>query len=316
MNFLTRLFDLIFNKDRAASPAAERVQNKAVEPPCSEPGSDAVAQRASASQRHTGRSAEVPDPSLDLAAAESAPIAADDNIMPVRSAPEQAPSAREALQRQTSAPVSQSGASVSEPTNPVAGDSNPAVEPEPPDTPKPIRTPESVEKLDAIEKPDSTTNPETAAMSESTEKTGTAGTASSRSAEAPAADASSQKAQFTPQKTTTQKVTTENATAQADKHDIDAMKNACETELKKKRSRTDIPVPYFFERTAILSRKEKNYSQEIDYCERYINMTDAFYKKHGIEGLTDIRNGAKHRAIVERLPKARALLQKQQDKKS
>ncbi|GMA83012.1 hypothetical protein [Shewanella glacialipiscicola] len=41
------------------------------------------------------------------------------------------------------------------------------------------------------------------------------------------------------------------------KHDIDAMKRCCDAELKTMEKAGMVPAPYYFERVAILSRKEK-----------------------------------------------------------
>nr|MDU9043250.1 hypothetical protein [Candidatus Electrothrix aestuarii] len=50
------------------------------------------------------------------------------------------------------------------------------------------------------------------------------------------------------------------------------MKKCCDAELRTMEKTGLAPAPYYFERVAILSRKEKNYQQEIDYCELYITM--------------------------------------------
>ena len=42
-----------------------------------------------------------------------------------------------------------------------------------------------------------------------------------------------------------------------------------------------VPAPYYFERVAILSRKEKDYQQEVAYCEKYIVLVEDFYKEYG-----------------------------------
>jgi hypothetical protein len=71
-----------------------------------------------------------------------------------------------------------------------------------------------------------------------------------------------------------------------------------------------VPAPYYFERVGILSRKEKNYQQEVGYCESYINAVEGFYKKYGTKGMADVRKGPRYQAIVKRLPKAKELLSK------
>ena len=96
------------------------------------------------------------------------------------------------------------------------------------------------------------------------------------------------------------------------KHDIEYMKRCCDAEIKTMEKAGLVPAPYYFERVAILSRKEKNYQQEIYYCERYIYVVDEFYKKHGTKNIADVRKGPRYQVIVQRLPKAKDLLAKQQ----
>lgn len=268
MNFLTRLVDLIFNKNRTPSPiATERVEKRPTEQqPCSESLPEAGTLRASGGQTVAGSASKTPAQQVDPTPPEPG-SASVERVMPVDNRQADAGSTGSEPQRQQSQvpdPLPTTAASTTvEPPN------NVAKAPVPARKSKQSDTPESASK------------------------------ASARSGGSPR----------------TSEVPQDNVTAQADKHDIDAMKQSCEMELKKRRSRNDVPAPYFFERAAILSRKIKDYQQEIDYCERYLKMTDAFYKKHGAEEVPDVREGAKHRAIVERLPKAHALLQKQQTKK-
>ena len=96
------------------------------------------------------------------------------------------------------------------------------------------------------------------------------------------------------------------------KHDIEYMKKCCDAELKTMKKAGLVPAPYYFERVAILSRKQKNYQQEIDYCKEYINVVEEFYNKHGTKHMADVRKGPRYQAIVKRLPKAKELLAKQQ----
>ncbi|UDM63452.1 hypothetical protein KIJ96_21055 (plasmid) [Pseudoalteromonas piscicida] len=98
--------------------------------------------------------------------------------------------------------------------------------------------------------------------------------------------------------------------AEDKKHDIETMKRCCDAELKTMDKAGLVPAPYYFERVAILSRKEKHYKQEIFYCEQYIKKVEAFYSKNGTEGIADVRKGPRYKAIVERLPKARELCAK------
>lgn len=99
--------------------------------------------------------------------------------------------------------------------------------------------------------------------------------------------------------------------AEEKKDDLEAMKRCCDAELKTMEKAGLVPAPYYFERVAILSRKNKNYRQEIYYCEQYIEKIEAFYSKNGTEGIADVRNGPRFKAIVKRLPKAKELYAKQ-----
>lgn len=94
-------------------------------------------------------------------------------------------------------------------------------------------------------------------------------------------------------------------------HDLDYMKKCCEAELNTMDKAGIVPAPYFFERVAILSREEKNYKQEVIYCEKYISTVESYYKKNGIKDVADVRKGPRFQAILKRLPKARELLEKQ-----
>lgn len=96
--------------------------------------------------------------------------------------------------------------------------------------------------------------------------------------------------------------------AETHKDDIEFMKRCCDAELKTMESASLVSAPFYFERVAILSRKQKNYRQEVEYCERYIQAVEKFYQVHGNEGHADVRKGPRYKAIVARLPKAKYLL--------
>ena len=98
--------------------------------------------------------------------------------------------------------------------------------------------------------------------------------------------------------------------AEAKRHDIQYMKKCCDAELATMKAAGLVAAPYYFERVAILSRKAKNYGEEIYYCEEYIRLVEKFYDKEGTEGRADVRKGPTFRAIVARIPKARALFAK------
>ncbi|MGZ4956013.1 MAG: hypothetical protein ACXV8Q_12965 [Methylobacter sp.] len=95
------------------------------------------------------------------------------------------------------------------------------------------------------------------------------------------------------------------------KHDLEYVKKCCVAELTTMDKANVVPAPYYFERVAILSRQEKNYAQEVLYCESYISAVESFYKKNGTKGIVDVRKGPRFQAIVKRLLKAKELLEKQ-----
>jgi hypothetical protein len=95
------------------------------------------------------------------------------------------------------------------------------------------------------------------------------------------------------------------------KDDLEAMKRCCDAELKTMEKAGLVSAPYYFERVAILYRKNKDYQQEIFYCEQYIDKVESFYSKNGTAGVADVRKGPRFKAIVKRLPKAKELYAKQ-----
>ncbi|MCK4542620.1 MAG: hypothetical protein KAU17_10345 [Spirochaetales bacterium] len=102
--------------------------------------------------------------------------------------------------------------------------------------------------------------------------------------------------------------------AEDKKHDLNYMKKCCDAELNTMNKAGTVPAPYYFERVAILSRKEKNYAQEVAYCEKYIEVVEDFYEANGTEGFENVRQGPRYKAIVKRLPKAKELLGKNPNK--
>ncbi|MGP1008970.1 hypothetical protein [Serratia sp. CY68801] len=95
------------------------------------------------------------------------------------------------------------------------------------------------------------------------------------------------------------------------KDDLEVMKRCCDAELKAMVKSGLVPAPYYFERVAILSRKNNDYRQEIYYCEHYIEKVEAFYVQNGTEGIADVREGPRFKNIVKRLKSAKELYAKQ-----
>jgi len=100
--------------------------------------------------------------------------------------------------------------------------------------------------------------------------------------------------------------------AEEKKDDLEAMMKACTAEIKQMGATGMVAAPFYFERVAILARKEKNYLIETRVCERYIEAIEAFYEHAATPEMVDVRKGPRYKAIVKRLPKAQSLLAKQQ----
>lgn len=96
--------------------------------------------------------------------------------------------------------------------------------------------------------------------------------------------------------------------AEEKKHDIEYMKKCCALELKKMKEKNEVPAIFYFERVAILSKKEKNYEQEVKYCEDYIKALDEFYENNKDSSESDVRKTAKYHSLVKRMEKAKDLI--------
>lgn len=101
--------------------------------------------------------------------------------------------------------------------------------------------------------------------------------------------------------------------ADSHRHDLDIMIKCCEACLYDCKKDNTPPGSVYFERVAILSRKEKNYKQEIDYCKKYIKSVDNFFiKKHGYT-IGNVPEDNKFKAtMVKRLARAEELYAKSQ----
>lgn len=96
--------------------------------------------------------------------------------------------------------------------------------------------------------------------------------------------------------------------AEDKKHELSTMIECCDAELATYRKTGMVPAPFYFERVAILSRKEKIYSQEVKYCEKYIEIVEEYYNKNRISQNEGVKMGPRYKAIVKRLSKAKELL--------
>lgn len=71
-------------------------------------------------------------------------------------------------------------------------------------------------------------------------------------------------------------------------------------------------APFFFERVAVLQRKAKNYEAEIAACEEWLKIVGDYEKQVSATGVgAKVWAGARSNKIIERLPRARHLLEGQ-----
>ena len=93
------------------------------------------------------------------------------------------------------------------------------------------------------------------------------------------------------------------------KHDLDFMKKCCDQILESPTGGM-MPAPFYFRRVAILSRKQKNYEQEILYCEKYIKLVKSV-QQHRIDSRTPNEFSRLQQIMIEpfekRLVKVRQL---------
>ncbi|MDV0911152.1 hypothetical protein RZP17_29700, partial [Klebsiella variicola subsp. variicola] len=68
--------------------------------------------------------------------------------------------------------------------------------------------------------------------------------------------------------------------------------------------------PFYFERVAILARKNKNYKLEVDIIERYITELEGFYRLNNLPVGSGVMAGPRFSSIVSRLEKSRKLLER------
>lgn len=99
--------------------------------------------------------------------------------------------------------------------------------------------------------------------------------------------------------------------AQTMKQDIHAMKACCDAQIAAFRETGEPPAAYYFWRVAVLSCKQQNHSQEVMYCQLFVDMMLEQYEAHDLplETLVEKRvpsTGACD--IYHRLPKAKARL--------
>ena len=98
--------------------------------------------------------------------------------------------------------------------------------------------------------------------------------------------------------------------AEQGKHDLQTMLKCCNAELETMARTGFVAAPYYFERAAILLRKEKSFHREVLICEEYISAVEDHYKNKVGSGFADVRKGPRYQAIRSRLAKAIVLRDK------
>ena len=99
------------------------------------------------------------------------------------------------------------------------------------------------------------------------------------------------------------------------KHNLDIMAACAEAEIsnywQQPQGERLSAAPFFFERAAILYRKNKQYEKEIEICEAWITIMND-YTTQDVERYAKVHLGPRSKAIYHRLPKARELLERSQ----
>lgn len=103
------------------------------------------------------------------------------------------------------------------------------------------------------------------------------------------------------------------------KHNLDIMGACAEAEVsnywQQPQGERLSAAPFFFERAAILYRKNKQYEKEIEICKAWIAIMND-YTNQDMERYAKVHLGPRSKAIYHRLPKARELLERAQKLKA
>ncbi len=98
--------------------------------------------------------------------------------------------------------------------------------------------------------------------------------------------------------------------AESSKDNLAVMIKCCDAELETMKRAKVVAAPFYFERTAILYSKAKQFESEIEVCVRYIEAVEQYYSTVAQRHEADVRKGPRYAAICARLAKARALVVK------
>lgn len=100
--------------------------------------------------------------------------------------------------------------------------------------------------------------------------------------------------------------------AESHKHDLEMMVKCCNAELQAYKDTGQVPAPFYFERVAILARKQGRHALEVRVCEQYIRIIEKLRllpPEHPRKPLIVVDHMADK--FKQRLPKAKELLEKQ-----
>ena len=109
--------------------------------------------------------------------------------------------------------------------------------------------------------------------------------------------------------------------AESGKHDLATMRACCAAEAdsywRQPEGERLCAAPYYFERVAILLRKAKDYTGEIDICERWKAIADDYRRQPMVKARQAalVHKGPRAEAILVRLKKAKELLRKEKSAK-
>ncbi len=104
--------------------------------------------------------------------------------------------------------------------------------------------------------------------------------------------------------------------AETHKNDLRMMLRCCLAELKSMAFSGSPAAPFYFERVAILARKQKNYTLEVRVCELLIWAYELYMKAHRHNRVNPplvITGSPRYQAIVKRLPAAKKNLERQRE---
>lgn len=104
--------------------------------------------------------------------------------------------------------------------------------------------------------------------------------------------------------------------ADTEKDNLPLMLKICDKHINNLINNGVEPAPFYFERAAIIARKNKDYHLEVEICETYLQLMELYIEAHEKNGIKMYLNprGCRYEKIAKRLPKAKQLLTKELNK--